>query len=86
MKAWQQFFGTTSTVGTGLEGANGTSPKRAGAASLVHRNIPPVIVASTSTSRQMQELVGIALLHLSLLSSVTDPTHVDAQLEGSQLV
>ena len=33
MKAWQQFFGTTGTVGTGLgggEGANVTSPKRGG--------------------------------------------------------
>ena len=32
MKAWQQFFGTTGTVGTGL-GGNVTSPKRPGSAS-----------------------------------------------------
>ena len=30
MKAWQQFFGTTGIVGTGLGGGNVTSPKMGG--------------------------------------------------------
>ena len=81
MKAWQQFFGTTGTVGTGLGGGNVTSPKRAGPASQLvfnHNGSTTYLdVAIVSPFSSNPSLVAAASTRPGHMAKRAEKTHFD---------